>query len=169
MNCVFDPDASAVFIPTTDRTAKTRNYRDAQHVLELCKTAQTMGLALSDIGIVTPYRAQGRAIRTLLARSFGREIASTVVADTVERMQGQERELIIVSLASGDEEFIGAVAEFFFQPERLNVSITRAMTKLIIIGPELSQGIECSNSITQQWANDYLNLISRCRKVVLTP
>ncbi|KQW09375.1 MULTISPECIES: DEAD/DEAH box helicase [Pseudomonas] len=169
MDRVFDPDASAVFIPTTDRTAKTRNYRDAQHVLELCKTAQTMGLALSDIGIVTPYRAQGRAIRTLLARSFGREIASTVVADTVERMQGQERELIIVSLASGDEEFIGAVAEFFFQPERLNVSITRAMTKLIIIGPELSQGIECSNSITQQWANDYLSLVSRCRKVVLTP
>nr|WP_281459397.1 AAA domain-containing protein [Pseudomonas sp. P13] len=168
MDRVFDPDASAVFIPTTDRTAKTRNYRDAQHVLELCKVAETMGLALSDIGIVTPYRAQGRAIRTLLARSFGRETANTIVADTVERMQGQERELIIVSLASGDETFIGAVAEFFFQPERLNVSITRAMTKLIIIGPELSQGIECSNRITQQWANDYLSLVSRCRKVVLT-
>jgi DNA replication ATP-dependent helicase Dna2 len=169
MDRVFDPEASAVFIPTTDRTAKTRNYRDAQRVLELCKVAQTMGLALSDIGIVTPYRAQGRTIRTLLARSFGRETASTIVADTVERMQGQERELIIVSLASGDETFIGSVAEFFFQPERLNVSITRAMTKLIIIGPELSQGIECSNRITQQWANDYLSLVSRCRKVVLAP
>ncbi|WP_434580537.1 DEAD/DEAH box helicase [Pseudomonas sp. Z1-6] len=169
MDRVFDPDASAVFIPTADRTAKTRNYRDAQYVVELCKVAQTMGIALSDIGIVTPYRAQGRAIRTLLARHFGREIASGIVADTVERMQGQERELIIFSMASGDEVFIGAVAEFFFQPERLNVSITRAMTKLIIIGPELTQGIECSNSITQQWANDYSSLISRCSKVVLTP
>ncbi|MBT2339430.1 MULTISPECIES: DEAD/DEAH box helicase [Pseudomonas] len=169
MDRVFDPDASAVFIPTTDRTAKTRNYRDAQHVLDLCKVAQTMGIALSDIGIVTPYRAQGRTIRSLLARHFGRELASTIVADTVERMQGQERELVIVSLASGDETFISAVAEFFFQPERLNVSITRAMTKLIIIGPELTQGIECSNSTIQQWADEYSSLVSRCRKVVLAP
>lgn len=126
-----------------------------------------MGVAPADIGIVTPYRAQGRAIRTLLTRHFGRELAQTIVADTVERMQGQERELIIVSLASGDEAFLGAVAEFFFQPERLNVSITRAMTKLIIIGPELAQGIECSNNVTQLWADEYLSLISRCRKVVL--
>ncbi|MCI0994184.1 DEAD/DEAH box helicase [Pseudomonas corrugata] len=167
MDRVFDPEASAIFIPTTDRTAKTRNFRDAQHVLELCKVAHAMGVAPADIGIVTPYRAQGRAIRTLLTRHFGRELAQTIVADTVERMQGQERELIIVSLASGDEAFLGAVAEFFFQPERLNVSITRAMTKLIIIGPELAQGIECSNNVTQRWADEYLSLISRCRKVVL--
>ncbi|ALH99551.1 DNA helicase [Pseudomonas sp. FW306-02-F02-AA] len=163
---VFDPDACAVFIPTADSGAKNRNFRDAERVVQLCQTAKAQGLSLHEIGIVSPYRAQGRAIRNLLIKCFGRDAAKMVVADTVERMQGQERELIILSLASGDEVFIGAVAEFFFQPERLNVSITRAMTKLIIIGPELAQGIVCSSDTTQQWAEQYRHLISQCRKVV---
>jgi DNA replication ATP-dependent helicase Dna2 len=166
---IFDPKDCAIFIPTTDAGAKTRNYRDAQVVVQLCKTAVKIGLSLGDIGIVSPYRAQGRTLRNLLVKAFGRQSASLIVADTVERMQGQERELVIVSLASGDEVFIAAVAEFFFQPERLNVSITRAMTKLIIIGPELERGIECSNSKTQEWADQYRDLIRQCRKVAINP
>ncbi|WP_018928137.1 DEAD/DEAH box helicase [Pseudomonas umsongensis] len=162
---VFDPLACAVFIPTADSGAKNRNHSDAERVVQLCQAAEALGLPLHEIGIVSPYRAQGRAIRNLLVKRFGRDAAKLVVADTVERMQGQERELIILSLASGDEVFIGAVAEFFFQPERLNVSITRAMTKLIIIGPELERGIVCANDTIQQWAEQYRDLISQCRKV----
>jgi DNA replication ATP-dependent helicase Dna2 len=165
---VFDPQACAVFIPTADSSAKNRNHRDAERVVQLCLAAQALGLGLHEIGIVSPYRAQGRAIRNLLFKRFNRDAAKLIVADTVERMQGQERELIILSLASGDEVFIGAVAEFFFQPERLNVSITRAMTKLIIIGPELERGIDCADDTIQQWAEQYRHLISQCRKVELS-
>lgn len=165
---VFDPQACAVFIPTADISAKNRNHRDAQRVVQLCQAAQASGLGLHEIGIVSPYRAQGRTIRNLLAKCFGRSASKSIVADTVERMQGQERELIILSLATGDEVFISAVAEFFFQPERLNVSITRAMTKLIIIGPELERGIDCADDTVQQWAEQYRDLISQCRKVELS-
>lgn len=165
---IFDPQASVVFIPTGDRAAKTRNPVDAQWVCDLCHAAHASGLPLGQIGIVTPYRAQGRAIQQLLIKRFGRESAKQVVADTVERMQGQERELIILSMASGDEVFIGAVAEFLFQPERLNVSITRAMTKLIIIGPHLNAEPVHAHEEVQAWIAQYQSLVAQARLVRLT-
>ncbi|MBU1663782.1 MAG: DNA2/NAM7 family helicase [Gammaproteobacteria bacterium] len=164
---VFDPAASAVFIPTRDRDARTRNYRDAELVAKLCEAAVAGGLPLSEIGIVSPYRAHGRVVRNLLAGRFGHAVARQVVADTVERMQGQERELIILSLATGDETFLGVIAEFFFQPERLNVSITRAMTKLIVIGPDLSSLSEIEDERIRRWAAQYRDMIGQCRRVVL--
>ena len=124
-------------------------------------------MPLADIGIVSPYRAHGRALRTLLAQRFGRTAARQVVADTVERMQGQEREVVILSLASGDEVFLGAIADFFFLPERLNVSITRAMTKLIVIGPEIERLPEFENAMIRQWISWYREMTGQCRRVVL--
>lgn len=164
---VFDPAASAVFIPTLDRSARTRNHRDAALVADLCQAAVAGGVALTEIGVVSPYRAHGRVVRNLLKGRFGDVAARTVVADTVERMQGQERELIILSLATGEEAFLSVIAEFFFQPERLNVSITRAMTKLIVIGPEVVSTPAAENSEVERWIAWYRDMVGQCRKVVL--
>lgn len=160
-------DSPVIFIPTPDAAARTKNWREAELVAELCAACVAGGLPLAGIGIVSPYRAQGRTIRTLLVRRFGREAARQVVADTVERMQGQERELIILSLATGDTTFLGAIAEFFFQPERLNVSITRAMTKLIVIGPESLPAPNGGSATLRQWIATYRDMIEHCRRVAL--
>ena len=164
---VFAPAAPGVFIPTPDRTSRTQSFQDARLVAALCAAAVAGGLAPHEIGIVTPYRAQGRAVRTLLARELGRDAACDVVADTVERMQGQERELIILSLASGDEVFLGAVAEFFFQPQRLNVSITRAKSKLIVIGPQPAAVPELETSHLRRWIGQYLDFLKQLARVEL--
>ncbi len=164
---VFDPAASGIFIPTLDRAARTRNYRDADLVAELCEAAVNGGLPLECIGIVTPYRAQGRAVRNALIARFGRTSAQRVVADTVERMQGQERELIILSQATGDEVFLAAVAPFFFQAQRLNVSITRAMTRLIVIGPALAAVPELEDETVKLWISQYMSFIGQLRRVDL--
>lgn len=166
---VLAGDSPAVFIPTPDISARTKNWGEAELVADLCEAIVAGGLPLAEIGIVSPYRAQGRTIRTLLAGRFGREAARQVVADTVERMQGQERELIILSLATGDEAFLGAIAEFFFQPERLNVSITRAMTKLIIIGPESVPIPDNGNATIRQWMASYRDMIVSPRRPHLPP
>ncbi len=164
---VFDPQACGIFIPTRDASARTQNLQDALLVVELCEAAVAGGLPLADIGIVTPYRAQGRVVRNLLAGRFGRAAARLVVADTVERMQGQERELIILSLATGDEVFLSNIAGFFFQPERLNVAITRAMTKLIVIGPTLSSVPTLEGETIQRWVSQYRALVGQLQRLDL--
>jgi DNA replication ATP-dependent helicase Dna2 len=155
---VLDPAACGVFVPTLDPKGRSRNWRDAALVRDLCSAAHAGGLALEHIGIVTPYRSQGRAIRKLLIERFGRDAARRVVADTVERMQGQERELIILSLATGDAAYLEQVASFFFQAERLNVSITRAKTKLIVIGPWVDSPPEVEHEKLRRWIGEYVDL-----------
>jgi len=162
---IFSPDANAVFIATLDSKARDRNHKDASLVATLCGIAHDGGVSLADMGVVSPFRAHGRAIRTQLARRFGHQAAMAVVADTVERMQGQERELVILSLASGDISYLAAIAEFFFQPQRLNVSITRAKTRLIIIGPDATRLPTADNPEVQQWIAAYEDLIGQCRRV----
>ena len=164
---VFDPTAWGVFIPTLDRTARAQNFRDAALVAELCRCAVQGGLPPEQIGIVTPYRAQGRALRALLRGALGAAAAAQVVADTVERMQGQERELVILSLATGDERFLGAVAEFFFQPQRLNVAITRARTKLIVVGPALAEVPDMEQEPLRRWIGQYVDLLRHLKRVTV--
>ncbi len=162
---ILQADASAVFIPTLNLAARAQNLADAALVADLCACAHAGGLALAQIGIVTPYRAQGRAIRTLLSERFGAKNARAIVADTVERMQGQEREIIIVSLATGDLSYLAAVASFFFQRERLNVSVTRAMTKLIIIGPEIPAQFSSDEPELARDIGLYRELLASCARM----
>jgi DNA replication ATP-dependent helicase Dna2 len=101
----------------------------------------------------------------MLERELGWEDAKRIVADTVERMQGQERELVVLSLATGDLGFLGAVAEFFFQPERLNVAVTRARTKLVIVGPELPEEFHAGHDELARWVRLYRSLIAAAKRI----
>ena len=125
------------------------------------------GLTPGEIGIVTPYRAQGRALRNALRVALGAAAAREVVADTVERMQGQERELVIVSLASSDAVFLAAVAGFLFQPQRLNVAITRARVQLIVIGPEPESLTAHEHPEVASWIEQYADFVRQMKRVAL--
>jgi DNA replication ATP-dependent helicase Dna2 len=101
--------------------------------------ALTAGLPAKEIAVISPYRAQNQAIRTRLADLAAAGVigADKVVVDTVERMQGQERDLVVISLAMSDPVEIARQAEFLYLPNRLNVAVTRAKTKCIILGNRL--------------------------------
>lgn len=88
------------------------------------------------VGVVAPHRAQQGMIVGRLQQAFaplGGEPADVRNAvDTVERFQGQERDVMIASLALGDPDQIGQEDEFLQSLNRFNVMVSRARAKLIV-------------------------------------
>jgi superfamily I DNA and/or RNA helicase len=85
-----------------------------------------------DVGIISPYRAQVQYLRQLVRKSeFFKPFRSLISVNTVDGFQGQERDIIVISLVrSNDEGQIGFLRDL----RRMNVAITRARMKLIILG-----------------------------------
>jgi len=85
-----------------------------------------------DVGIISPYRAQVQYLRHLFKKhEFFKPYRRLITVNTVDGFQGQERDVIIISLVrSNDEGQIGFLRDL----RRMNVAITRARMKLIILG-----------------------------------
>lgn len=92
-----------------------------------------------DVGVISPYRAQVKFLRRLISRTpFFRQLRSQISVNTVDGFQGQERDVIFISMVRSNEE--GQIG-FLRDLRRMNVAMTRARMKLIIIGnvPTLSR------------------------------
>jgi DNA replication ATP-dependent helicase Dna2 len=132
---ILDPEKPAVFLDLCHTNTTVRSRFEAEMVVALVLALLMHGISPDEIGVVVPYRAQGRLIRSLLRHEINDpSILSQLVVDTVERMQGQEREVVLVSFATSNLAFAIQIAEFLFQPQRLNVAVTRPRSKLILIG-----------------------------------
>lgn len=86
----------------------------------------------TDIGVISPYKAQVQLLRRMFGRdAFLRPFRNSITVNTVDGFQGQERDIIIISLvrANGD----GSIG-FLSDIRRMNVAITRARMKLFILG-----------------------------------
>jgi DNA replication ATP-dependent helicase Dna2 len=125
---IFNPDASLVFVDVPHEGRKSSSEEEARWAAAIAAEGVRCGLAAQEIGVIAPYRAQGNRIRFLLGKK------SRIVTSTVERFQGQEREMIIISLTSSHLRYMARLAGFLFSPNRLNVAISRARTKVVLIG-----------------------------------
>jgi hypothetical protein len=87
------------------------------------------------VGVVTPHRAQVGRIISSLARTFPQVTPSYLrdAVDTVERFQGQQRDIMIGSFALGDPDAIRNEDEFLYNLNRFNVMASRARAKLILL------------------------------------
>jgi len=110
---------------------------EAARIGELVAAAHAAGLALRDpggaarLGVIAPYRAQVAWLRRELERRLGDPALARQMVDTVDRFQGDERDLIILSacLATDDE-----APPIYADPRRLNVALSRARAKLVVVG-----------------------------------
>lgn len=85
-----------------------------------------------DVGIISPYRAQMQYLKKLIKKyEFFKPYRRLISVNTVDGFQGQERDVILISLVrSNDEGQIGFLKDL----RRMNVAMTRARMKLIILG-----------------------------------
>ncbi|KZT64423.1 P-loop containing nucleoside triphosphate hydrolase protein [Daedalea quercina L-15889] len=115
------------------------NIEEASLVAKYCDeliSDRKVPIGAKDIGVISPYRAQGRKIRALLGRlsaqTEGLKVGST------EEFQGQERRVIIIStVRSNTAHALGDIRRrlgFVGDAQRFNVAITRARALLIVIG-----------------------------------
>jgi ATP-dependent RNA/DNA helicase IGHMBP2 len=113
--------------------ASKENPGEAAIVARVVKDLVACGLAPTQIGVVTPYAAQAG----LLQRELAALVDDGLEVDSVDGFQGREKEAIVFSAVrsngDGDVGFLG-------DERRLNVAITRAKRKLVVVGdsPTLS-------------------------------
>jgi DNA replication ATP-dependent helicase Dna2 len=162
---ILDPDEPKVFWDLGHRSTTSRSHKEANAVVDLIASLLACGLPAGEIGVVVPYRAQAREIRNRLRDVIAHEESRRLlVVDTVERMQGQEREAIILSLTTSNPAFAADLADFFFQPERLNVAVTRPRTKLIIVGSRHVLTAEPADSQQQEAVALMRELLASCTR-----
>jgi hypothetical protein len=86
------------------------------------------------VAVLAPHRAQNSTIRQLLRNyGFGSETQPMPLVDTVDKLQGQERDVVVMSYGVADSEYAEGEAEFLLSSNRFNVAATRARHKLIVL------------------------------------
>ncbi|MDD4254813.1 MAG: DEAD/DEAH box helicase, partial [Methanofollis sp.] len=115
--------------------------------------------------VVSPHHAQIAAIKKALAER--RAWKSEPFVDTVDKMQGQQCEAVVVSYGVSDPETALAEAAFIYSRNRLNVSVTRAEAKCVVFLPRplLEPSFELFQDPATAEGLDYmLKLVAFCRR-----
>ena len=139
---LLDPSMKACFINTDTLTPTARevlengsritNTAEATLTTRLVEALLTTGVPAKDIGVITLYRSQLAAIKTALRHR------PAVEMHTADRFQGRDKEAIVLSLVRSNENQI--VGDLLKDWRRVNVALTRARTKLLILGSKSTLG-----------------------------
>lgn len=117
-------------------TGRQSSTAEAEEVDSIIRGYCLAGVDGKSIGVLAPFRAQCSEIRRKLYKDveLPDDYKSDIIVDTIDKLQGQEREIIILSLTSGNIDYINELAEFLYNPNKLNVALSRAVNKLIVLG-----------------------------------
>lgn len=136
---IINDDSNEVLYLHHEFDSLGRSPFEAKLSAEIVSALQDNGVELEDIAVITPYRAQVREIKKALVNEgiIDEDSLDDVFVDTIERMQGQEKDYVIFSLSNSNPAEVEDRLEFFYSPNRLNVAITRAKKKCIVIANEM--------------------------------
>ncbi len=110
------------------------NQEEAVYIASLIKDAFDAGITPSDVAVITPFRRQVRLIRETVKKVIDCEMP---LIDTVERLQGQDVDLIIISMVTTSPTYYHSVRGFLLNRNRLNVMISRAKKKVLILKSDI--------------------------------
>jgi len=122
----MDPDAPVTLLVHDEDESQDANRTEVAIIEVLLDALDDPDPA--ETGIVTPHNAQkGRLNQRFLGRA---------TVDTVERFQGGERDVMVISATASDPDYVRSEAEFLLNPNRLNVAMSRMKKKLVIVASE---------------------------------
>jgi DNA replication ATP-dependent helicase Dna2 len=143
----LEPQYPLVFLDVHDKLSEQaavedkQSHAEAQVVRDIVANLLVRGIEMQDIGIIAPYRAQVAKIRRHLFSADpvydwrGLPSNAPISVDTVDRFQGGERLIMLMSFATRREPSVESQRyTFLTNPNRLNVALTRAQCKLILVG-----------------------------------
>jgi uncharacterized protein len=126
ISAAMDPNAPVTLIIHDEDESQDANRTEVA-MIEALMTALGDPTA-DDVGIVTPHNAQkGR---------LNQRFSGSATVDTVERFQGGERDVMVISATASDPDYVRSEAEFLLNPNRLNVAMSRMKKKLVIVASE---------------------------------
>ena len=135
---ILNPDKQLTLVnihtsPTENR--KNTSPNEVKIIIDILSEMINNGVDINDIGIIAPYRAQVASIRrgieqSAVFNSFESKLEIKKLVDTVDRFQGDERDVMMFSLSLTSQE-IGSILE---DVRRINVAISRAKKKFIGVG-----------------------------------
>ncbi|RME67643.1 MAG: hypothetical protein D6781_12755 [Verrucomicrobia bacterium] len=159
------PEPGLVWMAVPHEGARTCAMEEVTLLADMIAELVRGGVPLREIGVVVPFRRQARLLRLNLRGKLGpHEAIGELVADTVERMQGQEREVVFLSFATSAPDFARSIQRFLFQPQRLNVAVTRARTKVVILAsPALADYARRESD--DPGAATFVSLLERARRI----
>ena len=125
-----------VVIHHVDDNGEQTSDKEAEFISDTISKYLELGLPAREIDVLTPFRAQAANVRRHIRKHSGiSEVdRQQIASDTIDKMQGQEREVIIFSLVAGNLDYMTEMADFLYNPNKLNVAFSRAKSKLIIVG-----------------------------------
>lgn len=138
---IFNDDKSIQLIISHGDNAEDSNQQEAELARDIVLEAMEIFRISSytektdRIAVVAPFRRQVALIRSLL-RYANMAPQNMPMVDTVERIQGQTVDMIVLSFCSSDPRYINQNKDFLFDVNRTNVMISRARTKVVILASE---------------------------------
>ncbi|MGK0290185.1 MAG: superfamily I DNA and/or RNA helicase, partial [bacterium] len=129
---IINPDLSVVLVLVDHQGCQQESVQEAELVTHLAsRLLNDYQLQPEQLALISPHRAQNNRIRKQLEKVLPEKTELPLI-DTVERIQGAERDVVLFSFTSSDPDQI--LNQFLNNPNRFNVAITRARKKLIVIG-----------------------------------
>lgn len=158
-----DTAGTGFFEQTEEETFSTSNQEEAdlllRHFTDYLQLLDSMAIMhrVADVGIISPYKAQVSLLQEMLKQGLPESLGlARLNINTVDSFQGQERDIIYISLVRSNEK--GEIG-FLADTRRMNVAMTRARKKLVIIG---DSSTVCSHSFYNKLL-DYVNEIGAYR------
>jgi hypothetical protein len=129
------PETGIRFIPCLHDACSQSSIEEAEVIRQLIpwlkkqsfrtKTEDILPVTLDDILIVAPYNMQVNLLQ--------KELAPGARVGTVDKFQGQEAEIVIVSMTTSSQEYLPRYLDFLFSRKRLNVALSRARCLAILV------------------------------------